>query len=158
MAAASDTASSRRASGERPSSRRSFGGRLEVGWMTSARPEDAADEVDSAVCVDVIELGLFTLFVRLEELHRLCRHHRGDRVLVDELGMGVPAQQHAEIVEPGDDALQLHSVYQEHRDRGLVLAHIVQEYVLNVLCLFCGHGVESLIQSFWSQDWPDDAD
>ena len=34
-------------------------------------------------------------------------------MLVDELRMSVPAQQHTEVVEPGDDSLQLHAVDQE---------------------------------------------
>src|SRR5690242_9996427 len=41
-----------------------------------------------------------------EQLDRVTRHDRRDGVLVDELGMPVPSQQHAEIIEPGNDALQ----------------------------------------------------
>ena len=69
----------------------------------------------------------------LVERDRLRRHHRRDRVLVDELRLAVAAEQHAEVVEPGDDPLQLHPVHQEDRDRHLGLAHVVQERVLQVL-------------------------
>ena len=69
----------------------------------------------------------------LEQLQRRRRHDRRDRVLVDELRMTVPAQQDAEIVEPGDHALQLNAVHQEHGDRHLVLADAVEERVLQVV-------------------------
>src|SRR5437763_129148 len=49
---------------------------------------------------------------------------------VDELGMPVASQQHAEIIEPGNDALQLHPIHQEDRERGLVLSDVVEEGVL----------------------------
>ena len=62
---------------------------------------------------------------RLEELNRPGGHHRGDRVLVDELRMRVAPQQHGEIVEPRDDALQFDAVHQEDGDRGLVLSDVV---------------------------------
>src|SRR5690606_36021416 len=58
---------------------------------------------------------------------------RRDRVLVDELGLAVPAQQHAEIVEPGDDALQLDPVDQEDRDGNLRLADMVEKGILQIL-------------------------
>jgi hypothetical protein len=47
--------------------------------------------------------------------------------------MLVAAQQDAEIVEPGDDALELDSVDQENRHRGLVLTNMVEEDVLEIL-------------------------
>ena len=76
----------------------------------------------------------------VEQLDRRARHHRADRVLVDQLGMPVPAQQDGKVVEPGDDALELDPVHQEHGHRRLVLSHMVQEHVLNVLRLLIGHG------------------
>ena len=82
---------------------------------------------------------------RIEQLDRSTRHHGADRVLVDELGVAVPAQQHGEIVEPGNDALQLHAVYEEHRHRRLAFADVVQEDVLHVLRLFAGHDANSFI-------------
>src|SRR5882757_4341511 len=75
-------------------------------------------------------------FVPVEQLHRRDRHDGRNRVLVDKLRMAVAAQQHREVVEPGDDPLQFDAVHQEDRDGRLVLAQVVQEDVLNVLCLF----------------------
>ena len=51
------------------------------------------------------------------QLDRAHRHHGRDRVLVDQLGLAVPAQQHAEIVEPSDVALKLYAVDQKDGDR-----------------------------------------
>src|SRR4051794_14733676 len=75
-------------------------------------------------------------FVSVEQLDGRDRHDGRDRMLVDELRMTVAAQQHRKVVEPGDDSLQFDAVDQENRDRRLVLAQMVQEDVLNVLCLF----------------------
>src|SRR6185437_12789302 len=81
----------------------------------------------------------------VEQLDRRARHHGADRVLVDQLRMPVPAEQDGEIVEPGDDALQLDAVDQEHGHGGLVLPHMVQEDVLNVLRFLVGHGAILLL-------------
>src|SRR5690242_2299588 len=62
---------------------------------------------------------------RLEELDRLAGHDGRDRVLVDELRMTVASQKHAEIVEPGHDALQLDAVDQENGERNLVLPNMI---------------------------------
>src|SRR3546814_10612031 len=56
-----------------------------------------------------------TLGSRIEKLDRARRHHRRDGMLVDQLHVTVPAQQHREVVEPADDALQLDAVHQKHR-------------------------------------------
>src|SRR5579883_2655622 len=69
--------------------------------MTRDRPVDGACREG----VEAIRLLFFTLFAGLEQLHRLCRHHGRDRVLVDQLRMRIAPQQHTEVVEPGDDAL-----------------------------------------------------
>jgi hypothetical protein len=45
-------------------------------------------------------------------------------------------QQHREIVERSNVPLQFDSVHQEDRDGRLVLAEVIEEDVLNVLCLF----------------------
>src|SRR3546814_8519945 len=42
------------------------------------------------------------------------RHDRRDGVLVDQLRLAVAAQQHREIVEPGDDSLKLDARSEEH--------------------------------------------
>ncbi len=75
-------------------------------------------------------------FLKLDRPHR---HHGRDRVLVDELGLAVAAQQHAEIVEPGDIALKLDAIDQEDRDRGFALADGIEKRVLKIL-LFFTHG------------------
>eukprot|EP01012_Entosiphon_sulcatum_P012985 TRINITY_DN18264_c0_g1_i1.p2 TRINITY_DN18264_c0_g1~~TRINITY_DN18264_c0_g1_i1.p2 ORF type:complete len:107 (-),score=14.74 TRINITY_DN18264_c0_g1_i1:85-405(-) len=67
-------------------------------------------------------------------------HDGRDRVLVDELRMAVAAQQHAEIIEPGDDSLQLHAIDQKDGERRLVLADVIEKGVLEVLRTFRGHG------------------
>jgi hypothetical protein len=54
-------------------------------------------------------------------------------MLVDQLRLAIAAQQHAEVVEPGDHALQLDAVDQEDRHRNLGLADVVQKGVLQVL-------------------------
>ncbi len=46
------------------------------------------------------------------------------------LRLAVAAQQQAEIVEPGDDALQLHALDQKHRDRRLFTPQQVEEGIL----------------------------
>src|SRR5215470_5782448 len=135
MAPASATASSSRASGVRSASRSGRSGRLGTGWMTRDRPVDRTCPAGAKA----IDLLFFALFAGLEELHRLRRHHGRDRVLVDQLRMRVAPQQHAEVVEPGDDALQLHAVYQEDGDRHFVLADVVQEDVLDALGFLVGH-------------------
>src|SRR5579872_3391496 len=56
------------------------------------------------------------------ELDRAHRHHSRDGVLVNQLALTVPAQQHAEIVEPSDVALQFDAVHQEDGDGRLALA------------------------------------
>ncbi|MPL79210.1 hypothetical protein SDC9_25085 [bioreactor metagenome] len=69
----------------------------------------------------------------LVQRNRLTRHDRRDRMLVDKLALAIPAQQHAEVVEPGDHALQFDPVDEEDRDRNLRLADVVEECVLQVL-------------------------
>ncbi len=87
---------------------------------------------------------------RLEQLHGMARHDGGDGVLVDELGMAVAAEQDAEVVEPGHNALQLDAVDQENRERGLVLAHAVEESVLEVLRTLARHRSRLVSRCRWS--------
>src|SRR4051812_16696692 len=71
---------------------------------------------------------LFGRLVRLlEQLHRVTGHYCRDRVLVDELGMPIPAQEHAEIIEPRHNALKLYAVHEKDRERNLVLADVIEE-------------------------------
>src|SRR5918998_1668444 len=89
--------------------------------------------------------GAFAWRARVEELDGRARHHRADGVLVDELGVPVPAEQHGEVVEPGDDPLELHPVDQEDGHGRLAFANVVQEHVLHVLGLLGGHGAVLLL-------------
>lgn len=52
-------------------------------------------------------------------------------MLVDELGVTVPAQQQAEVVKPGDNALQLDAVDQKNRQRRLGFANVIEKCVLD---------------------------
>jgi hypothetical protein len=53
--------------------------------------------------------------------------------------MPIPAQQHAEIIEPRNNALQLHSVHEEDRERDFGFANMIEESVLQILRSFSGH-------------------
>src|SRR5690349_9912485 len=136
IAAARPIASSSRPSGERASSRVSLGASLSTGWSTRQRPVEGI----RSSCAAVIRSGFVALFARLEELDGLRRHDRRDRVLVDKLRMRIAPEQYAEIVEPGNDALELYAIDEEHGDRSLVLADVIEEDILNVLRLFRRHG------------------
>ena len=68
--------------------------------------------------------------------HVARRHHGGNGVLVDHLADGI-AQQHHELVEGLDRALQLDAVDQVHRDRHAFATQRVQERILQRLPL--GH-------------------
>ena len=81
--------------------------------------------------------GVRFVVIRLEQLHRSPWHDRRNCVLVHELRVAVAPQQHTEIIEPCDDALQLDAVDQEHRHRCLVLSNVVEECVLEVLRALC---------------------
>src|SRR6185312_4402096 len=150
--AASPTASASRASAARAASCRSA---RSHGRMTAARvgrPEPAPFSAPSMPLRSLNGGGgrlahrraAFGLG-RVEQLDRRARHDGADGVLVHELSVSVPAEQDGEIVEPRDDALQLDAVDQEHGHGGLVLPHMVQEDVLNVLRFLVGHGAILLL-------------
>ena len=61
-------------------------------------------------------------------------------MLIDELRVSVATKQDGEVVEPSDDALELDPIDQENGYGRLVLSHVIQEHVLNVLRLLVGHG------------------
>ncbi|MBB3808649.1 hypothetical protein FHS81_000703 [Pseudochelatococcus contaminans] len=63
-------------------------------------------------------------------------------MLVDELGVTVPPEQHAEIVKPGDHALQFHTVDEEYRQRDFVLSDVVEKRILQILRAFARHILE----------------
>jgi hypothetical protein len=65
-------------------------------------------------------------------------------VFVDELRLPVAAEQYGEVIEPGDDPLELYSLHKEHGDRRFRSPKIVQEHVLKVVDLI-GHCRLSLL-------------
>src|ERR1044072_9381044 len=81
---------------------------------------------------------LLKRFLEAAEIDRLGRQDRREGVLVDQLRLAVAAQKHREIVEPGDDPLELDPLDEEHGDRGLAAPEAVQEHVLEVVDLV-GH-------------------
>jgi hypothetical protein len=54
--------------------------------------------------------------------------------------VAIPTQQHTEIVEPGDDALQLHAVDKKDRQRNFLFSDVIEESILKVLRTFGCHG------------------
>src|SRR3546814_11783407 len=74
----------------------------------------------------------FRLFrLGIEELHGHRRHDRRNRMLVDKLRVRIATKQHAKIVEPRHDTLQLHADDEKDGDGGLVLANLIEKDVLN---------------------------
>ena len=71
----------------------------------------------------------------------MTRHDGGNSVFVDELGMAIAAQQHAEIIEPRDDALEFHAIHQENGEWDFVFADVIEKSVLKVLCAVGCHGL-----------------
>jgi hypothetical protein len=53
--------------------------------------------------------------------------------------MPIPAQEHAEIIEPRYHALKLYAVHEKDRERNLVLADVIEESVLKVLRALARH-------------------
>lgn len=81
--------------------------------------------------------------LRLHQMDGLPGHDGRDRMLIYELRVTVPTQQHTKVVEPAHDSLELHTVDQKDCEWGLVLSHVVQERVLKVLDSVCTHGLLS---------------
>lgn len=54
-------------------------------------------------------------------------------MLVDKLRMTVAAQQHTEVIKPGDNALQLHSIHQKYGYWRFGFANGIKENVLKIL-------------------------
>ena len=77
--------------------------------------------------------------LRLHQMDRLPGHDGRDRMLIYELRVTVPAQQHTKVVEPAHDPLELHTVDQKDCEGSLVLSYVVQERVLKVLDSVCTH-------------------
>ena len=110
--------------------------RRSTGSITSARPVAEPVEpqpVSARVATARLQSDLFPgrrFFGALEQLDRMARHDGRDGVLVDELRMPVAPQQHAEIIEPGDHALQLDAVHQENGERDFAFADVIEKGVL----------------------------
>jgi hypothetical protein len=78
-------------------------------------------------------VGLPLVLARLKHLYGVSGHDRRDGVFVDELRMPVAPQQQAEIVEPGDDSLELDAVDEEDRERDFILPDEIQKRILQIL-------------------------
>src|SRR5215207_11288385 len=70
-------------------------------------------------------------------------------MLVDELGVPVSNEQKRIAVEPCHGTLEPNAVGQKDRDRHIVLAHMLQERVLERVRMRCGHD-----QSPWMSSHP----
>lgn len=83
--------------------------------------------VASKSFIDALTLCVRFIFwgFTIHEIDWLTRHDRRNRVFIDELGMPVPPQQDAEIIEPSYDTLQLDAVDKENCKRRLLLAYVV---------------------------------
>jgi hypothetical protein len=66
-------------------------------------------------------------------------HDGGYGVLVDKLRVAIATQEHAKIIEPGDDALQFHAVDQENSKWNFVFTNEIEKCILQVLRPFCCH-------------------
>src|SRR6056297_1457386 len=58
-------------------------------------------------------------------------------MFVNQLRLSVTAQKNAKVIEPSDDTLQFHTVYQKHGDRNLGLSDLIEKCVLKVLSIIC---------------------
>ena len=54
-------------------------------------------------------------------------------MFLDKLGMTIPAQQQAEVVEPGYDPLKFHAIDQEYGHGNFLFSYVVEKDVLEVL-------------------------
>src|SRR5918999_3140168 len=136
MACANPTASASRSSGacsggeaRRPSAtaakRRPRGGtgtkisaRAVASARSGAESRRAAGSVSGCSTRSSMEANSLLAFRFLvHQMDWLPRHDRRDGMLIDELGMSVTAKENAEVVEPGDDPLQLDPVDEKNGQR-----------------------------------------
>jgi len=113
-----------------------------IAWyaLRGSRPVEPSARAVAAAPLAVLRLSVTGLLAALEQLDRLRRHDRRNRVLVHQLRMRVPSQQYAEIIEPSNDPLEFNAVDKKDGNRSFILADMVKEYVLNVLRFFWRHG------------------
>src|SRR5215211_1645483 len=86
-----------------------------------------------------------------EERDRSAGHDGRDGMLVDKLGKTIATQEDAKIIEPRDDPLEFDPVDEENRHGDLLLAHVVEKGVLEVLGFVLCH--LSLILLFFGNSW-----
>jgi hypothetical protein len=60
-------------------------------------------------------------------------------MFIDKLHMLIALQENRKIIKPCDNALQLDTVYEKHRNSGMGLTNIIQENLLQIAALFTGH-------------------
>jgi hypothetical protein len=82
---------------------------------------------------------LTNLIDLIEQLHRMAGHDGRDGVLVDQLGVAVPAKKDAEIVEPRHHTLQLDAVNEKYGERDFVFPDMVEKGVLEILRAIARH-------------------
>src|SRR6201996_2173287 len=80
--------------------------------------------------VPIKSLSSRSILAALEQLDGSAGHDGRDRMLVDKLRVTVAPQEQAEIVEPGDNSLQLHSIHQKDRQWRLGFTNVIKEGVL----------------------------
>jgi hypothetical protein len=80
------------------------------------------------------------LFAAFKQSDRMARHDGRYSVFIDELGVSIPPQQHAEIIEPGHHPLQFDPIHEEDREGDFGLSYVIEESVLQILCAFGCHG------------------
>jgi hypothetical protein len=90
--------------------------------------------------VDQVSWQSVLVFI-LEEIDRRVWRDGRDGVFVYQLRRApFTFEQHAEVIEPGNDALELDAVHKEHGQGSLALPHGVEENVLQVLFFVSRHG------------------
>ncbi|MFT6659606.1 MAG: hypothetical protein ACJAZW_002784 [Maritalea sp.] len=75
----------------------------------------------------------------VKQLNWSTRHYCRNGMFVNQLRLGLAAQQQTKIVEPRNNALQLHTIDQKNRHGYFVFPDIVKERILQVLTFFIGH-------------------
>jgi hypothetical protein len=78
-------------------------------------------------------VGLPLVLARLKHLYGVSGHDRRDGVLVNKLGMPVSPQQQTEIIEPGDNSLELDAIDEENGERDFVFSDKIQKCILQIL-------------------------
>jgi len=95
-----------------------------------------AQQISALIATAYFQSGLVScrrLVSPFEELDGVTRHDGRNCVLVDELGMSIPSQQHAEIVEPSHNALQFDTIHQKYGEWDFAFADVIEEGVLQIL-------------------------